>query len=361
MARSVLLARREALRLRKLIAARVGWSRQTYFEHRVAEYHRMWQKIAAARGGRFGELARDLWQIEIGQVRVRVLNYQLEFDNPVTLALAANKGVVHRLLSEEGISVPPHALFALDHLEVARRFVALRPLGTVIKPVGGYGGKGVTTHVLRAGEVGRAALLASIYDDQLLVEAMIPGESYRLLVLEGRVIDTVVRRGPRLTGDGTSTVGQLLASENSRRRAANVPPLTVDRDARFALASQRLDLGSRLEAGREVLIKYVASPTGSSSEVRTVYTSPAAELVCDSIRRDAETAARVVGSDFLGVDVITTDPSLPLSATGGVINEVNTTPALHHHYDPEREDYPRAAVLALDALIRRKVRQEVLA
>jgi D-alanine-D-alanine ligase-like ATP-grasp enzyme len=87
--------------------------------------------------------------------------------------------------------------------------------------------------------------------------------------------------------------------------------------------------------------------------VRTVYTNSSRELICESIRRDAETAARVVGSAFLGVDVITLDPSVPLRESGGVINEVNTTPALHHHYDASREPYPAAAVLALQALLER--------
>ena len=60
-----------------------------------------------------------------------------------------------------------------------------------------------------------------------------------------------------------------------------------------------------------------------------------------------------MGSDFLGVDVITPDPSVPLRASGGVISEVNTTPALHHHYDVGQEPYPKVALLVFRALMRR--------
>jgi D-alanine-D-alanine ligase-like ATP-grasp enzyme len=54
------------------------------------------------------------------------------------------------------------------------------------------------------------------------------------------------------------------------------------------------------------------------------------------------------------VDLITSDASVPLRQAGGVINEVNTTPALHHHYDRAKEQHPEAAVRVLRALLSRK-------
>ena len=344
---------RELLRLRKMVADRAGWSGQIYFQHRVDEYRRIWQQVAAAQGATFTDLASDLWQIDLGARRVRILNYELEFDNPVVLGLAGRKPVVHRLLDAAGLAVPEHAVFTLERLDEARRFAERHPEGCVIKPAGGYEGKGITTHVQGPGEVHRAALLASVYDSELLVETMVPGESYRLLVLEGKVIHAVCRRGPRLQGDGVSAVRELLDTENSRRRAARTATLGVDRDLLFTLKSQGLTLESRPEAGRIVLARSIDGHSRKYAEVRTVYTRGADDLICESIRGDAEAAAQLVGSDFLGVDVITTDPSLPLRETGGVINEVNTTPALHHHYDPSQDAYPEVAVLVLQALLRR--------
>jgi glutathione synthase/RimK-type ligase-like ATP-grasp enzyme len=342
-----------AMRLQRRLVDRAGLSGQIYLPQRVAEYREMWRQVAATQQGSFTELASDLWQIDVGDHRVRILNYMLEFDDPVTLGLAGRKSVVHLLLGAAGLPVPEHAVFNVDRLDVAREFVQQHPQGSVIKPVGGNGGKGVTTHVLAPDEVRRAAIRASLYDSQLLVERMIPGESYRILVLEGKVIDAVSRRGPRLQGDGASTIRQLLDSENARRESAKQPPLDVDRDLLFTLGYQDLALDSRPEPGRAVVVKSVNDPRGKSVDVRTVYTEAANDLVCDAIRQDAETAAQVIGSEFLGVDVITTDPSVPLRESGGVINEVNTTPALHHHYDASRQAYPDAAVLALQALLKR--------
>src|SRR5512132_429512 len=193
---SLIKLERTALRLRKLVVDWAGLSGQVYFEHRVDEYRRMWRGIAETEGAAFTELARDLWQIDLGGRRTRILNHELEFDNPVTLGLAGRKTVVHRLLAAQGLAVPEHEVFSLGTLDAARGFVERHSRGCVIKPAGGYGGKGVTTHVQSAAEVRRAALLASLYDSELLIEAQIPGESYRLLVLEGKVIHAVCRRGP---------------------------------------------------------------------------------------------------------------------------------------------------------------------
>ena len=343
MVRSVIAAQGSALRVFKLAVEWAGWTRQVYLYQRVDEYRRIWQRVASARGGTFTELAPDLWQIDVGPRRVRILNYELEFDNPVTLGLAGRKRIVHGLLGAAGLPVPEHVAFTLETLGVARAFVAQHPRGCVVKPSGGYGGKGVTTHVQRGAEVRRAALLASVYDRELLVETMIPGESYRLLVLEGKVVDAVCRRGARVQGDGVATIRELLGGRQH----------DGDRDIRFTLGAQGLTLDSTPGPGRVVVVRSSEQRRAGFAEVRTVYTDSATDIVCASIRQDAEAAARIVGSDFLGVDVITLDPTVPLRESGGAINEVNTTPALHHHYDASREPYPAAALLTLEALLKR--------
>ncbi len=349
---SRLKLQRLLLRLRKLAADRFGRRREVYFEQRVDQYRRMWQAIARAAGARFRELAPDLWELERDGRRTRVCNYQMEFDNPVVLAMAGRKPLMHRLLAGHGLAVPEHLVFRLRELERAEDFLAAHPLGCVIKPANGFGGKVVTTHVQTVREVRRAALLASLYSGELLMEPMVAGECYRLLVLDGHMIHAVKRAGPRLTGDGRRTVAELVAAENRRRRAAGERPLTDDRDYRFTLAYQDLGPQSVPAQGQVFLVKSVNDPLQRGGvEVRTVYNEVVTDQVCDAVRRDAEAAARVLGGEFIGVDLITRDITRPLAEVGGVINEVNTTPALHHHYDSRREDYPQPALQVLESLL----------
>lgn len=354
MGRRLLALQRLIVGLRKKWLDWTGRSGQVYFLQRIPEYREMWRAVAEALGGEFNVLSDDMWEIAVGAARTRLQLHQTEFDNPAVLGLAGKKAVVHRLLAGAGLPVPAHAVFSLDDLGVAYRFRERHPRGCVVKPANGYGGQGVTTHILSASEVRRAAILASLYDGELLVEAQVPGECYRLLVLEGKMIHAVRRRGPHLTGDGISSVRQLMEAENARRRMNGHAELDLDRDCLFTLDHQGLALDSIVGNGREFAVKSVNDAARKYAEVRTVYNETVTGLICDAIRRDAERAAHLVDSDFLGVDVITTDPTVALEQSGGVINEVNTTPALHHHYEGRNARYPEVALHVVRALLKRK-------
>lgn len=349
-----LQARRLLLRVRKRWLDVTGRSGQVYIDGRVAQYHAMWQAVSDATGCTLSVLADDVWEIERDAVKTRICNYIMEFDNAAVLELAGKKAVVHRLLQSHGLPIPDHVVFSLKTLDRAYGFLGKHPQGCVIKPGNGAAGQGVTTHLQTRADVQRAALLASLYSAELIIEAQIPGECYRVLVLEGEVVHAVRRRGLRLRGDGVSTVRRLIDVENADRRKDGRAPLDVDRDCMFTLSQQNLSLDGMPASGRDFLVKTVSDSRQLYAELRTVYDEAVTDRLCDAVRRDAERAARIIGSDFLGVDIITMDPSVPLAQSGGAINEVNTTPGLHHHYDAARMSFPSAAVRALDAILRRK-------
>ena len=342
------------MRLQKMWAGWRNASKKVYFYHRTSEYRKMWQLIAEKQGARFAVLDDDIWEIELNGRRTRIFNHQLEFDNPVTLGMAGKKPLIHRLLREKGISVPEHIVFNLLELNKGYEFLSKYTKGCVIKPANNtHAGDGVTTHIQTKKEVRKAAILASLYCPDILMEPQIAGECYRLLVLGGRMVHAVRRSGPRLRGDNLSTVIELINAENSRLRREGKDILKIDRDCLFTLDWQGLSLNSIPEKERAFIVKTVNDPFGRNTELRTVYNETVTHLICDSVRKSAEDAARILKSDFVGVDLIMSDPSAPLNESGGVINEVNTTPALHHHYDINVERFPEPAVEALSLLLNR--------
>ena len=74
-----------------------------------------------------------------------------------------------------------------------------------------------------------------------------------------------------------------------------------------------------------------ATPEGTS-EVRTTYDEDVTGRIGYGLKEQAVRAAHSIRSRFAGVDIITKDLAIPLEESGGVINEINTTPGLHNHY-----------------------------
>ena len=297
-------------------------------------YRQMWQGAANEIGAAMTDLADGFWRVRRGSQSTLIHNYIVQIDDPVTLNLAGDKVLCHRLLADEGIRVPDYAAFALPTIDRAASFIAKLPGASfVVKPASGTSGaRGVTTHVTTVGECRRAAALASLYGSQLLIERWIPGESYRLLFLDGEMIHASRRRGLRVVGDGRSTVAELL-------RLAGISPDAAGRagrlDVDLTLAAQALTRRSIVAADRSVLAQSTRAPLADNVEIRTVFDEEATALIGRHLRDEAAHAVRIIGSRFAGVDVITLDPSRPLHETGGAVNEINTTPGLHHHYGLE--------------------------
>jgi len=247
--------------------------------------------------------------------------------------------------------VPDFASFDLSTLEIPIRMLERHARGIVIKPASGSAGKGVTTHITSIRQVRDAALRASLFDKELLVESQVPGECYRALVFRGRVLSIVRRTGVRLTGDGRTTLGVLIGGLAD---LAGVKDPFADPDVLFTLRCQNLSANDVPSMGEVALIRSrpLSNRGAKTTDVRTVYDSEVMDDAHDSIIQDAIRAAEIVGSEFLGVDIITTDIKTSLTDSGGVINEVNTTPALHHHYDSTVERFPSIALhIARDLLL----------
>ncbi|MBI3766692.1 MAG: cyanophycin synthetase, partial [Ignavibacteriales bacterium] len=247
-----------------------------------------------------------------------------------TMKLARNKPLVLKLLSDHGIMVPEYCEFTLRNIAPAIEFLHHHS-PCVVKPAHGTaGGEGVTTNVRSIRELKRAAIFASLYGHTLLMERQIPGESYRLLYLNGELIDAIRRRSPRVIGDGTSTIRELIKRENERRAYLNgtegLTWLRADLDCRATLRAGGRTLNTVPKSGEEIVVKQAANDN-SSRENESVR-----HLLCDQLIREGARAAMIVDVRLAGVDLITTDPRRPLKESGGVINEVNTTPGLHYHY-----------------------------
>lgn len=334
--------RQRLLRLSRSIRHRLGGPKTVYVTARRSEYRGYWEAAARALGAEFVPLTDDVWEIRRAGRATRVSSWVTQCDDPVILRLAGDKAYSYRLAQEAGVPVPRHAVATAADLSPGYRLLEELGRSVVVKPLkGSASGQGVTTHVRDRAALERAALLASLYHPEILVEEMVPAESCRLLFLDGRLLHAVRRRGLRVTGDGRSTIESLLGRAGHPGPASDVAVLDT-------LAAQGLALGAVPEAGVEVVARGVPLAERDFEELRTVYDEDVTERVAPGLAAELARVVRGLGSEFAGVDIMTNDPGKPLSANGGTFLEINTTPGLHHHYvsvsDPTRG--PAVAVLA---------------
>jgi cyanophycin synthetase len=201
----------------------------------------------------------------------------------------------------------------------------------------------VTTGVRTRSHLARAAAAAAVFCDELVIERQFEGRNYRLLYLEGDLVDAFERRPPNVTGDGRSTIIALVRQANEERGRSGVGVsqalLTIDLDMKRTLARQDLSLRSVPAAGAEVRLKTVINENRGADNV-TAMGSLHPTIVADGAR-----AVRALGARFAGIDLITTDPTVPLAEGGGVIIEVNGTPNLYYHYHKRDGSFPIASLL----------------
>ena len=261
-------------------------------------------------------------------------------DTQVRASLARHKMLTARLLEPHGFTTPESVSFDLDSLRHGLEFLTrvggplvLKPDGT---PSGGFlsgagpgAGRGITCGVRTPAELTRAARWAAMFGAKVIAEKQIDGASYRLLYLDGEMIDAVRRDSPRVFGDGMSTIDELLHYENGERRGARPPvalhPVVADLDCHLTLARQDLNLRSVLKAQEVVTVKTACNQNAAYDN----------HIVRDAIHPDLARLGgklvRELGLRLAGVDVIAQDVSRPPAERSFVFNEINANPGLHHH------------------------------
>lgn len=243
--------------------------------------------------------------------------------------IASDKALTKTILAMAGIPVPKGAV-ARSRTEawaVAKQL----SFPIVLKPVSGNQGRGVVTGVRSLRELREAYMMVAAHGQPVLVEEEVPGRQYRLLVVGDRVVAAAEREPASVVGDGLHTVAELVAEENRNvlRGEEHERPLTripLDPLAVRHLHKQGLSLHSVPRPGRRVTLRDSANlSTGGVATDVTDQVGPALQSL-------AVRAARAVGLDIAGVDVLAGSPA----GEGAVVLEVNASPGIRMHEHPWR-------------------------
>ncbi len=203
----------------------------------------------------------------------------------------------------------------------------------VVKPQYGNQGRGVITNLSTREQVMAAFANAREEGTSIMVEKFAPGADYRILVIGGKMVAAASREPAHVIGDGRSTITQLVevVNRDPRRSDDHATVLTkirLDQIALAVLSEQGFAPESVPPLGTRVLVRRNAnlSTGGTAADVT--------DQVHPEIAARAVEAAKMIGLDIAGVDVVVDDISRPLECQGGVIVEVNAGPGLRMHLQP---------------------------
>ncbi len=342
--------------LRILYFLRHGWKKLRNnaldLKDVFSEFHEdMWREAANELSVKLVRYSGGFYRAHYGERSTWIQDYLVELDHHVTLQVARNKPLVSKVLSEHGIPVPPFLAFTLNNIASAKEFLRNQNAPCVVKPaLESAGGKGVTTHVKTDRELIRAAIFASAFCPLIMIERQVPGDVYRFLYLDGELIDAIRRRPPQVIGDGRSTIRELIRAENKRRVEQSghlaLKVLVIDVDCRKTLKRNGLSLNLIPQKDQAVAVKTTTNESGAF-ECESILNLIPKELI-----REGARAAEVLGIRLAGIDVMTTDVSIPLKQIGGKIIEVNASPGLHYHYQTRNpEDRVAVAIPILRRLL----------
>jgi cyanophycin synthetase len=281
--------------------------------------------------------SRMLVQLGLGRNLRRIQAAMSDFTSAIAVDIAQDKDDTRRVLENVGLPVPSGSV--AESLPEAQRIAREIGYPVLLKPLDSSHGRGVTGRLDADADVARAWPIAVEHSRRVVVECFAEGRDHRVLVVDGRVVAVAERIAAHVVGDGQRSIRQLIEDSNRdpRRGSGHTKVLTrLPLDARteefLATAARTLDcVPTRAET---VFLRATANlSTGGTAVDRTDQIHPANVTAC-------EMAAGIVGLDIAGIDVLTTDISVPFRESGAVIIEVNAAPGLRMHTHPA-EGMPR--------------------
>ncbi|WP_286939123.1 cyanophycin synthetase [Achromobacter sp. UBA4530] len=266
-----------------------------------------------------------------GSKQRRIQAAETDLTSAISESIAQDKDLTKMLLDAAGVPVP----MGRSVTTAEEAWEAAQELGgpVVVKPRDGSQGRGVAVNIETRERVIQAFEVAEEISSEVIVERYIPGHDFRLLVVGGAMVAASRRDPPQVTGDGQQTIRQLVEQVNADPlrgdgHATSLTKIRFDDIALATLKKQGFDADSVPPAGTLIFLRNNAnlSTGGSATDVT--------DEVHPEMAARAVSAARMIGLDICGVDVVAETVQYPLEEQHGGVVEVNAAPGLRMHLNP---------------------------
>jgi cyanophycin synthetase len=269
----------------------------------------------------------NLVQLGYGAKQRRIWTAETDQTSAIAETISRDKDLTKSLLRSAGVPTPEgRTVTSADDAWEAAQDIGLP---VVVKPIDGNHGRGVFINLYTQQEIEAAYAVAIDEGSEVLVERHIIGDEHRLLVVGNKVVAAAKGETVWVTGDGKHSVHELIQiqinSDPRRGTAEECPlnPVRIDSAVELELARQQLTGTSIPTVDQKVLIQ-------SNGNVAFDVT----DLIHPDVAHQVALAARVVGLEIAGVDLVAQDISRPMAEQNAAIVEVNAGPGLLMHLKP---------------------------
>jgi D-alanine-D-alanine ligase-like ATP-grasp enzyme len=281
---------------------------------------------AASLGIHYCHLGKGIYRLGWGKNSLLVDRSLCQTDSYMGLSLASDKLNTAKVLKAAGLPVPRHV--DVSDGTTVKQFALGLGFPLVIKPVDCERGEGVTVDIYDEQALMPAFALAMKFSKLkgVLIEKQVPGVCHRLFMVKGKLLYAVKRWPPSVFGDGRSTIRQLVErnyqAEQLKLPSLQQPLLPWDDETEQFIIKSGFDNNYIPVIGERISLRRIETSLWGG------YDEDVTNKIHPETLRQAKVACGLFQLTVCGVDVITEDISLPLSQTGGVINELNGGPLL---------------------------------
>jgi cyanophycin synthetase len=279
----------------------------------------------------------SLVQFGHGRYQQRIQATTTTRTSNIAVELAGDKEETNSILRDLGLPVPKQIIVrsASDAVRAAKRI----GFPVVTKPLDGNHGRGVAINLRTDEEVETGFEKASEHGRTIIVESYIDGFDHRILIVDGELVAAAKRVPGHVTGDGKSTIEQLVdkVNEDPRRGVGHEKVLTrleFDHQAERLLEKLGYDRDTVPAKDEEVYLRSTANLSTGGTAIDVT------DVIHPDNREMAIRAIKAIGLDIGGVDFLTRDITESYREAGGGICEVNAGPGFRMHVAPS-EGTPR--------------------
>ncbi len=276
-----------------------------------------------------------------GGKRIAYEGIPLPIADNARVAWMDNKSILKKEFTKLGIPVAKGG--TARTLAGAKKIMHSVTPPVIVKPYSGSASRHTVLHVMNEKELESAFRIATQVAPRAVVEEELVGPVYRATVVDGKLVAVLRRDQPYVTGDGTSSIQELVAKANThpKRQGPYFHHMQLNEVADAELAWQGLTRESVPAEGLRVTLhqKVNWGVGGTTCDVTDDVHSDNVALF--------EEATKVLGATISGIDFIIEDISRSWKEQErcGIL-ECNSMPFFDNHHLPF-EGKPRNVAAAI--------------